>query len=96
MKQKDLTKEQYEVFEKMNELFKEARAKGVGFIFDNDDCTLSLYNAENIEDSYAGREKEDDADELMNWDVVYVIDDRMDYFDSGMQSYYLHFKNEAV
>lgn len=96
MKQKKLTDAQLEVLGKIENLIKEAKVLGVGFIYDNDDCSLSAFNAENVIDVYSGRDIEDEEDEIMNWDEIFLFTKRFDYFDSGMQNLYLHFNDEAL
>ena len=96
MKQKELTEKQKEILNRLNAVLDEAVDAQIGFVYDNDDFTLSAYNNENVIDGYAGRKPEEENDTLMNWDEVFIISKRFDYFDNAMQSYYLHFTDEAV
>ena len=96
MKQKELTEKQKEILNRLNTVLDDAVDAQIGFVFDNDDCTLSAYNNENVIDGYAGREPEEENDEIMNWDEVFIISKRFDYFDNAMQTYYLHFNDEAL
>lgn len=92
MKQKELTNEQKEVLARLGNILAEAQGKGIGFVFDEDDCTLNAYNAENVNFDYCGRSQESDNDERMNWDLAeYILDFHCDYFNSAFDNYYLNF-----
>lgn len=95
MKQKELTTEQKEVLARLGNILTEAQEKKIGFVFDEDDCTLNAFNAENVNIAYCGRSQESDNDERMNWDYAeYIVGFNCDYFNSGFDNYYLNF-NEA-
>ena len=92
MKQKDLTTEQKDVLARLSSILAEANEKKIGFVFDEGDCTLMAYNAENVNLDYCGRSQESDNDERINWDLAeYVSDFRCDCFNSGFDVYYLNF-----
>ena len=92
MKQKNLTKEQKEVLTRLNSILAEASAKNIGFVFDEGDCTLMAYNAENVNIYYSGCCQESDNDERINWDYAeYVSEFKSDCFNSGFDNYYFNF-----
>ena len=92
MKQKELTEGQKFCLEMLNAALKVCKQSGIGFVYDTNDCSVSAFNAENLADLYGGRDREDEADALMDWDLVEAVSTEMDFFDSGMQNYYLKFK----
>lgn len=95
MKQKVLTEKQHEILGRLEAILKEAQENNIGFVFDEDDCSLTAFNVENVELSYCGRSQEDDNDEEIDWDSVSIIDNfKADYFNSGWHTYFLHFKEE--
>lgn len=97
MKQKVLTEKQHEVLGKLEAVLKEAKENNIGFVYDCGDCSLSAFNAENIDVCFCGRYKESDNDEKVDWDSVAMIQNfKVDYFDSGFDDFYLHFNDEAV
>lgn len=93
MKQLALTKEQHELFTKMNDLFNEAREKDLSFVYDVSDGSLMAFNSANAPDFYSGRYKEDESDEEIDFDKTLFLDNAsIDYVDYGIQSYYLKFE----
>ena len=95
MKQKVLTEKQHEVLGRLEAILKEAQENHIGFVFDEDDCSLTAFNAENVELSYCGRSQEYDNDEKIDWDSASIIENfNADYFNSGWDTYFLHFKEE--
>ena len=95
MKQKVLTANQHEVLGRLEAILKEAQENNIGFVFDEDDCSLSAFNAENVELSYCGRNSESDNDEKIDWDSSSIIENfNADYFNNAYDNYYLHFKEE--
>lgn len=91
MRQKELTKEQKELCEKLNELFSEAREKGIDFVFDYSDGTVTAFNSEGVENcSIRGYESE--IEEPIDWEKCYVIDSGTMYsFASDMEQFMLYF-----
>ena len=94
MKQKELTEQQMNCLNVLKEALETCKKNNIGFVYDNDDCSMSAFNAENVNDFYCGLHGEDDGDELMNWDLVEIVDVKMDFFDSGMQNLYLNFEEK--
>ncbi len=95
MKQKELTEKQHEVLGRLEAILKEAHENHIGFVYDEDDCSLTAFNAENVELSYCGRNQESDNDEEVDWDSSSIVENfKADYFNAGYASYYLHFKEE--
>lgn len=93
MKQLVLTEEQKELLERMELLFKEAKEKNISFVYGIDDGSLTAFNSTNVPDFYAGRDKEDDSDEEIDFDLCYIVENAsIDYADFAMQSYYLKFE----
>ena len=91
MKQKELTFEQKEILKKLDAVLAEAKSKDIGFIFDEEDGSMTAYNAENVNFTYSGRGKEEDGDELMIWDLCEVVDVHMDHFHNAFDYLYLDF-----
>ena len=92
MKQKNLTEHQIEVLKKLEDAFKEANENNIGFVYDENDCSLTAYNAENVIIPYCGRCKESDNDERMDWDSTHMVANfSCDYFNCGFDDYYLNF-----
>lgn len=91
MKQKELTFEQKEVLEKLDAILKEAKSRNIGFVFDEEDGSMTAYNAENVSFTYSGGKKEEDEDELMNWDLCEIVDVHMDHFHNAFDYLYLDF-----
>lgn len=95
MKQKELTEKQHEVLGRLEAILKEAQENHIGFVFDEDDCSLTAFNAENVELSYCGRSQDSDNDEEIDWDSASIIENfKADYFNCGWDTYFLHFKEE--
>lgn len=90
MKQKSLTEEQKELLCRFKEILIEAEKKNIAFVFDREDCSVSAYNSDGVEDTYASRVKEDESDEYLDWNNSSVIM-YVDYFDSFDQCYLLRF-----
>ena len=92
MKQKVLTEEQHEVLGRLEAVLKEAKENHIGFVFDEDDCSLTAFNAENVNIAYCGRYRESENDERIDWDSSSIVENfNADYFNSGYDSYYLNF-----
>lgn len=92
MKQKGLTKAQLRVIEHVESALLAAEIEGVRFVFDQDDGSLTAYNAENVDVTYSGRYQEDSKDEEMNWDLGHIVQNlNADYFHSQFDDYYLKF-----
>ena len=92
MKQKVLTEKQSEIISRLEEVLKEAQENDIAFVFDEDDCTLTAYNAENVNIPYCGRYSESENDEKMNWDISHVVGNFVaDYFNTGFDDFYLNF-----
>lgn len=92
MEQLVLTPEQHEVLGRLEAVLKEAKQQNIGFVYDLCDGSVTAYNNANSFEQYAGIHKEDDTDEKMDWDSASIIENiSMDYFDSGMQDFYLKF-----
>ena len=95
MKQKVLTEKQHEVLGRLESILKEAKENKIGLVFDEDDCSLTAFNAENVELSYCHHCQEYDNDEKIDWDSASIIKNfNADNFNSGFDTYYLHFKEE--
>lgn len=95
MKQKVLTEKQHEVLGRLEAILKEAQENNIGFVFDEEDCSLTAFNTENVELSYCGRNSESDNDEEIDWDSSSIIENfKADYFNNGYDYFYLHFKEE--
>ena len=90
MKQKQLTDEQRDVLKRLEVIFKEAEEKKIGFVYDREDGSLSAYNNNGIVCTYAGRNKEEESDEYLDWDNCSIVT-YIDYFDSLDQCYLLKF-----
>lgn len=94
MKQRELTEKQKELLKVLVFIFARCKENGIAFVYDNDDCTLSAFNADNVNTFYGGLHGEDDGDELMNWELAEIVDVYTDYFNSGRQNLYLNFEKE--
>ena len=93
MKQKVLTEKQHEILDRLESVLKEAIENNIGFLFDEDDCSLTAFNAENVNIPYSGRSKESDNDERIDWDSSSIIESfRADYFNNNFDNFYLHFE----
>jgi hypothetical protein len=93
MKQLVLTEEQHELLGKMERIFEEAKEKGISFMYDINDGSLTAFNSSNVCDFYAGRNKEDDDDEEIDFDSCSIIENAsIDYVDYARQEYYLKFE----
>lgn len=96
MKQLPLTKEQRALLNKMNDLFNEARAKNIGFIYeyvsDLYDGNLIAFNSTNVQDTYVGNHMEDENDMKVDFNECYYVNSA--YIDNvnGVQNYYLKFE----
>lgn len=92
MKQKELTKAQLRVIEHVESALLAAEIEGVRFVFDQDDGSLTAYNAENVDVTYSGCYREDSKDEEMNWDLGHIVQNlNADYFHGQFDDYYLKF-----
>ncbi|GEM_PF-6496414 len=92
MEQKFLTEKQHEIIGRLESVLKEAEENKIGFVYDCSDHSMSAFNAENVEDRYAGLTKEDESDKEMDWDMAsYIENINMDYFDSGYNNCYIKF-----
>lgn len=95
MKQKPLNEKQREVLERLAAAVQEAEDTGLKFVYDLNDGSVMAYNGEGVSECYAGRDPEDD-DEEVDWDAAVFVGEHhwLDYFDSSMQYYYLKIENE--
>ena len=92
MKQKVLTEKQHEVLGRLESILKEARENNIGFVFDEDDYSLTAFNAENVNMPYSGRNAEDTGDEEIDWDSCSIIENfNADSFNNQFDRYYLNF-----
>ena len=95
MKQKELTEKQKEILVRLECALQDANDNNIGFLFDEDDCSLTAFNAENVNIPYSGRSKESDNDERIDWDSSSIIGSfRADYFNNNFDNFYLHFEEE--
>jgi hypothetical protein len=95
MKQKPLNEKQREVLERLTAVLKEAEDANVKFVYDLNDGSVTAFNGEGVAECYAGREPEDDDEEVCWDDAEFVAEHYwMDYFDSSMQYYYLKMETE--
>ena len=95
MKQKVLTEKQHEVLGKLEAVLKEAKENNIGFVYDCGDNSLTAFNAENVNESYCGRNPERDSDKRIDWDSTSVIENfNADWFDNGFDNYYLNFDEQ--
>lgn len=87
--QKFLTEKQHEILGRLEAVLKEANDNNIGFVFDQSDCTLSAFNAENVNLMLCGRCGEED-DVPMDWDFASFVENfNADYFHSSYDKYYL-------
>lgn len=92
MKQKILTEKQHEVLGRLEALLKEAKENKIGFVFDEDDYSLTAFNAENVNMPYSCRNAEDTGDEEIDWDSCSIIENfNVDSFNNQFDRYYLNF-----
>lgn len=93
MEQLKLTDKQKEILKRLDGVIQEAVEAKIGFVYDLDDQTVNAYNASNADDSYAGRLPENEDDCELNFyenTLTHVVCSKfLDYYDGGMQSYYL-------
>ena len=95
MKQKVLTKKQHEIIGRLEALLNEANENNIGFVFDEDDYTLTAYNAENVNIPYSGRWRDSNDDEEIDWDSASIVENfKCDSFNNQFDRYYLHFEEE--
>lgn len=95
MKQKELTEKQKEILERLGKVLNECVLENIGLVFDEEDCSLTAYNAENVNLDYCGRQQESENDERINWDLTEIVNCfNADYFNNGFDSYYLNFDKE--
>lgn len=87
MKQKELTKEQVEICKKINALLEEANAHGIEFLFDNEDCSITAFNADGVVMCYTNGTPDDV--EKIDWDKCYTFDSNLYSYDSNYESFYL-------
>lgn len=93
MRQRVFTEEQHELLGRLEQIFKEAKEKDISFVYDIGDGSLTAFNSQNIPDYYAGKRKEDDTDEKIDWETSSIIENAsIDYFDGYLQDYYLKFE----
>ena len=93
MKQKVLTEKQHEVLGRLETILREAKENKIGFVFDEDDYSLTAFNAENVSMPYSGRNAEDIGDEQIDWDSCSIIENfYADSFNCQFDSYYLKFE----
>ena len=93
MKQKALTTEQLEVLKKLNAVLCEARNKGIEFVYDTSDGSVSAFNCSSVNCIYSGRNPESHTDEEMDWELCEPIGS-IDYCDMAIQNLYLNFEEE--
>lgn len=92
MKQKPLTDEQKELLKRLEATLKECEEKNIAFVFDREDCSVTAYNSDGVECTYAGRVPEDyERDEKMDWTKSDIVEICIDYFDSFDQDFILKF-----
>ena len=95
MKQKVLTEKQHEVLGRLEAILKEAQENHIGFVCDEGDCTLTAFNAENVDFSLCGCDCTNENEEQIDWDSASIIENfNADYFNSNYDKYYLHFNEE--
>lgn len=93
MKQKELTEKQHEILGRLEAVLKEANENNIGFVFDEDDCSLTAYNAENVNIPYSGRYCESENDEKIDWDSASILKNfKCDYLNIQFDDFYLHFE----
>ena len=93
MKQKVLTEKQHEVLGRLEAVLKEVEENKIRLVFDEDDYSLTAFNAENVNIPYSGRNADDTGDEKIDWDSCYIIKNfNADSFNNQFDSYYLNFE----
>lgn len=84
MKQKVLTEKQKEILQRLELVINEAIENNIGFIFDDEDCSVTAYNAENITSTdYVENCEDCENFAEIDWFKCHVMSSRLDRFDSN-------------
>ena len=92
MKQKELTKKQEEIVERLHDVIAEADAADIGLAFDTWDKTLHAFNAENVSCNYGCIYGATENDENLDKDKCLTMEVEIEPYNSQCGNFILEFE----